>query len=188
MRTFIAVPVSPSRELRGVLRRLSLMGHAIRPSNADQMHITVKFLGATDESRVPELARVLTAVCVDLPTSSITLQGLGVFPDRRRPAVLWAGVRDAEWLDELESSLSSQLEPLGFARERRAFHPHLTLARVKARPPQEFFDLIDEHSIDAAGGGTPWGTSAIDRFVLYKSELARDGSKYTPLSTAVLNE
>ncbi len=188
MRTFIAVPVEPSRELKQILRRLDLMGRAIKPVFSDQMHITLKFLGEIDDAAVVDISNVMDAVCSRFAVTSIVLQGMGAFPNRRRPTVLWAGIADVAPLVPLEEELSSQLETLGYSREQRAYHPHLTLARVKARPPQEFFDLLDEHAGESANAGPVWGTCPVDRVVLYQSQLSHGGAKYVPLAAASLGE
>ncbi len=188
MRTFIAVPVTPSRELKQLLRRLDLMGRAIKPVQSDQMHITLKFLGEIAEQRVMEVAQAIDAACTGIAATSITLQGLGVFPDRRRPAVIWSGIAEAASLVALENAISSQLASLGYPREQRAYHPHLTLARVKAQPPDEFFDLLDEHAVESEGGNAIWGECEMDRVVLYQSQLSRGGTRYVPLATTALQK
>lgn len=186
MRTFIAVPIKPSRELKQILGRLELLGRPIKPMRASQMHLTVKFLGEIKPEQVAEVAEAMAAVCDEAKATSITLAGLGVFPDRRRPAVLWAGVSDAAPLLALEESLSSRLEPLGHPRERRGYHPHLTLARINARPPDAFFELLDEHGCDPAESTTVWGTFPMDRVVLYESRHSPSGYEYVSLTTHVL--
>jgi 2'-5' RNA ligase len=187
MRTFIALPVEPSQELRHILRRGELMGRAIKPVRAGQMHLTLKFLGEIASEQVAEVADAIVAACAGHSATSMTLAGLGVFPDRRRPAVLWAGVRDAAPLIALEESLSSRLELLGHPRERRAYHPHLTLARINARPPAEFFDLLNECPIDAATAPV-WGTLPVDRIVLYESQRTPSGYNYVTMATHVLDK
>lgn len=185
MRTFIAVPIEPSREFRQILRRLDLMGRPIKPVRPEQMHITLKFLGEIATEQTTQVADAMAVACANAPAASITLAGLGVFPDRRRPAVLWAGIHNAESLIALEEAISSYLEPLGYPRERRAYHPHLTLARVTSRPPDKFFELLDEHDVDSAA--TNWGTFPVNQIVLYESRHTPAGFRYAVLATHVLS-
>jgi 2'-5' RNA ligase len=78
--------------------------------------------------------------------------------------------------------LETIVEPLGFPRESRAFHPHLTLARIKAKPPKELKEIAD------ANENQSFGTQTIDRVILYQSDLQKTGPVYTPLATASLEK
>jgi RNA 2',3'-cyclic 3'-phosphodiesterase len=183
IRCFIAVKILAPNPLRRTLRALSEMGRAIKAVDIDNLHLTLKFLGDTDPDLVPEIGSLLAqkAAAHRGQPCVITLTGLGVFPNAQRPNVLWAGIHGAEMLVALAEELETALEPLGFARERRPFVPHLTLARVKAKPPESFHDVLNRHA------KTQFGTVAVTEVALMRSELEREGSRYTVLATSPLS-
>ncbi len=106
---------------------------------------------------------------------------LGAFPRAERPSVVWAGFESADSLVRLAEQLESRLRPLGFTADRRAFHPHVTLARIKMRPPEDFFAMLKEHP------ATDFGTATIDAAELLQSELGPEGPKYTTLARVTLS-
>jgi RNA 2',3'-cyclic 3'-phosphodiesterase len=180
LRTFIAVKVSLPQALRTVLRRFREMGRAVKAVDSDTTHITLKFLGDTPADQLAEVGRIVETVAGDFKSFDLELTGLGAFPHWGRPQVAWVGINPSEPLVEMARRLETELEPLGFRRERRAYHPHLTLARIKARPPAVLQDIAEAHET------TSFGTQTIDQVVWYQSELQKTGPIYTPLSTTVL--
>ena len=180
LRTFIAVRIPAPAVLRPVLRDLGEMGRAVKAVSPDHMHVTLKFLGETDADLVPEVGSIMSAAAAAQKRCELTLAGLGVFPHAQRPNVVWAGIEGAQTLQALAAELQSGLEALGFAREDRPFVPHLTLARVKAKPPQSLHDLLERHQ------KTRFGTASIESVEFFRSDLGPDGPKYTQLATAPL--
>jgi 2'-5' RNA ligase len=180
LRTFIAIRVTATGPLKKMLRQFDMLGRAVRPVTADNLHVTLKFLGETAPAVVPEVVAVIENACANQTAFETKLVGLGVFPHAGRPAVIWVGLDDASPLEQIAAVLENELEPLGFARERRLFHPHLTLARVKSRPPDDLHRrLIDDEK-------TEFGTATIDAVTLYQSELRPEGARYLSLSSTVL--
>jgi len=102
---------------------------------------------------------------------------VGAFPNVRRPSVLWVGLQNSETLGRIAADLNRELAPLGFAPEERAFQPHLTLLRIRTRPPDDFFALLSEEAT------TDFGTVPIDEVEYLQSELTPRGSRYTRLAT-----
>lgn len=180
LRTFIATPIVPPQPVRKVISRLNLMGGGLRPASPSQLHVTLKFLGDTDETLLPAVEQALRRAVADEPPCDVPLVGIGVFPDLRRPAVLWIGLPAAEVLHRIADRLAAALDPLGFPPERRKFHPHLTLLRIRAKPPQALRDLIAEHA------ETHFGSVRIDAVELFQSELAPQGAKHTRLASVPL--
>lgn len=141
-RLFVALPlpedaVAALTEAQDRLRR-ALPGRALRWTQPDQMHLTLQFLGNVVASRVPDLEAALRhAINPDAARPfPLHLDGLGAFPNLRRPRVLWAGLGgDSEALAALQTRVAAACAPfLAEARpDRGGFQPHLTLARVKDR-------------------------------------------------------
>ncbi|MBI5761491.1 MAG: RNA 2',3'-cyclic phosphodiesterase [Planctomycetales bacterium] len=178
LRTFIAVRIPSTSRLRQILTQLNQMGSSLKPVSADHLHLTLKFLGDTPEPQIAEIGEIVSQAAADAAAFELRLVGLGAFPNVHRPDVIWAGIETSDTLITLASILESKLETLGFRRESREFHPHLTLARVKAKPPPSLFQLLDEH------GTTDVGTVHISSVELFQSELQRGGPKYTVLASA----
>ncbi len=152
----------------------------LKAVSPDNLHVTLKFLGDVALQRTAEVSRTLVEAAAGEPAFSAELRGLGAFPSAGRPSVVWAGLMGADALVRLAERLEASLELQGFARESRAFHPHLTLARVKGRPPAGLRTLLERHA------ATSFGTVGIASVELYQSELRREGAKYTLLASVRL--
>lgn len=176
IRTFVAVKIPVPSSLRPVLRSLATMNWPVAAVSPDNLHVTLKFLGDTPiESRTAIQSRIAESV-TGQPPFVLRVVGLGAFPHVDRPSVVWAGLNDAKPLVSLALSLEEALEPLGFARESRTFHPHLTLARVKGRPQRDLFDLLRQHA------HTDFGTVEISSVEFIRSDRERDGAHYSTLA------
>ena len=141
------------------------------------MHLTLHFLGGADaalEQRARDgMARALSESAFD-----VTFDGLGCFPERGSPRVLWLGIRDGlEPLRRIQRSLAEQLQIQ--SDHEGPFTPHLTLARLKDRIPRTKLAKIAEIPAFA-------GPSRIDRVTLYESRLSPLGPTYLPLAEALL--
>lgn len=177
IRAFLGVPAPAVRSLTVVVEKLRRLGRAIRPVAPGDWHVTLKFLGDVSVADVAALAETLRTAAAPVGQTRCTLQGLGVFPTRERPSVVWAGVQHAEVLSDLAERVEAACEPLGFPREGRPFHPHLTLARIKSRPPAELAALLQEHE------QTHFGDWEVTSVVLFQSLRERSGARYVPLAT-----
>lgn len=180
LRTFVAIKIPATQSLVEVIGQLGRMGGSLKPVTADNLHLTLKFLGDTPESRITEVCEVVSLAATQAAAFDIRLVGLGAFPHAQRPDVIWAGIESNDTLRTLAAALESNLEPLGFRREAREFKPHLTLARVKAKPPPTLSKLLTDHS------ATDFGSVHIAAVEFLQSDLQRGGPKYTVLATAKL--
>ena len=129
--------LAPLRQRRG-----PLPVKWVRPEN---IHLSLKFLGDVDEAREPELRSALQRAAgrrSEPHPLALQITGFGVFPDYRRPHVLWAGVTPDPALELLQHSVEQAYEPLGFPTEARAFRPHITLGRTsRDARPRDFVGL-----------------------------------------------
>ncbi len=177
LRTFFAVHIDPTPPLRQLHARLSALGDRFRPVALDNLHVTLKFLGDTREAAVAEICAVARPLVEARRTTPVRLLGLGAFPNARRPSVVWVGLDGAAMLCEIADQLDRALAPLGYVPETRPFQPHLTLLRVKSRPPEELFTLLSEEC------GTDYGIVRVEAIDFLQSELTPRGSRYTKLAT-----
>jgi RNA 2',3'-cyclic 3'-phosphodiesterase len=177
IRCFLALKIPADTALRRVLKELAAMGRALKAVESENLHVTLKFFAAAEPESIPEIAAIATAAAAKHAQSQLTLTGLGAFPNAERPNVIWAGLAGpgAQTLCTVAGELEESLETIGFERENRPFAPHLTLARVKFRPPEELRALLVRHS------KTVFGTSAVKEIVLIRSEPGLEGSRYTVL-------
>jgi 2'-5' RNA ligase len=126
---------------------------------------------------VDEIAAAATRVVQDEPPLTLCAGGLGAFPNQRRPRVIWVGIQgQVERLGHIQARLENALELLGFAREQRAFRPHLTLGRVKDRRKcQPLIDAISTLEVPK------FNSFDANEIILYKSDLRPTGAIYTKL-------
>jgi 2'-5' RNA ligase len=146
----------------------------------DNLHLTVKFLGGVDEGRLADVTAALARAARAAPPFDLHVLGLGAFPSATRPRVLWAGVAaGAEPLTRLASAVDDVLGATGFAREDRAFSPHVTFGRV--REPRRQPALAD--TLDAR---RDFGHVQVTKLSLMRSDLSPRGARYTELAAIPL--
>ncbi|MFW6163626.1 MAG: RNA 2',3'-cyclic phosphodiesterase [Planctomycetota bacterium] len=179
MRTFIAVDFDEAirERLAAVQQDLSAAPCKIKWVKPAAMHATLKFLGEIDPEQVEPVAEAMAAAADGVAPFEVQVRGLGAFPPRGAPRVVWAGMDDpAGGLARLNEALEQRLSALGFKRERRPFHAHLTIGRVKGRRGGRELRALLEAEPEAA-----FGTQRVDGIVLYHSELSPQGATYRAL-------
>jgi 2'-5' RNA ligase len=132
----------------------------------------LKFIGNVDDAVVEKIKAALSAI--KAVPFEVKFAGAGFFPNANAARVFWAGVDGGDSLPKLASSIDAAMEKLGFARETKPYHPHLTLARTSSRPLRELKPLL-------AGPPPQFGTMTAREFFLYLSQPQKGGSKYTKL-------
>ena len=183
LRTFIALPLPEEwiGQLGETIADLSrALPHGVRWVSPSGIHLTLKFLGATDSRIVP---RALDAMVENFAGASpplLSLSVLGTFPGGRNPRVIWAGVSGgAEGLEDLHRRAEQAVSGLGWSIDGRPFRPHLTLGRVRdqvnARQRQAISDAVAGARIPAIRSWRP------DTVRLYRSVLTPRGARYSNL-------
>jgi 2'-5' RNA ligase len=142
------------------------------------MHLTLKFLGEIKEEKVPEIESILDRAVRNHQPFSLKIKGTGYFPLKKKiPRVLWTGVEADETLFSLQQRLESELEKVGFPREKREFHPHLTLGRVKVPSSvQETVHELEKHK------ELVFGEMTVNKITFFQSILKPSGAEYNALS------
>jgi RNA 2',3'-cyclic 3'-phosphodiesterase len=188
IRTFIAVnlPADVLTRIGQVQSELKLAARsgAVRWAAPEQIHLTLKFLGDIASASLPELEAALRRACVGIGPFELRAEGLGGFPDLRRPRVLWAGIAgDLSSLHALQENVVRETEAWG-KPEERVFHAHLTLGRIKDYNPRGLRELAARiESMPAPQLGC-WQVTELH---LMRSELSPDGSCYTCLAEISLS-
>ncbi|MBA7485979.1 RNA 2',3'-cyclic phosphodiesterase [subsurface metagenome] len=190
IRSFIAVELPA--ELKTWLTRLQARLKAGEPSgvkwvNPDGIHLTLKFLGNVATDRIEEITRAIEAAARGTPPFALKVSDPGVFPNLRRPQVVWVGLGGGiDKLSQIQQNIESNLAKLGFAPESRPFTPHLTLARLRdwASPDdrQKFGQFIADTRFEEAY------TFPVDIISLMKSQLTREGAIYSRISAVELKK
>jgi 2'-5' RNA ligase len=183
VRCFLGLPL-PGAYQEGLaeLRRQLAPGLAsrltwTRPGN---WHLTLKFLGEVDQARIPGLCAELAGI----EHAPVTLQaaGGGVFPDRRRPRVLWAGLgRGGRAAAGLAALVDAACVHQGFAPREREFRPHLTVARVKRPARDDWAGVLKKMT------GRTWPVIEVPGFALWQSLLKPEGPEYRVVETFALS-
>lgn len=169
-RVFIAVDFPPHLKERIANMCFGLRGARWVPM--EQMHLTLRFVGEVDESQFEEIADALHGV--EAERFRLFLKGCGFFPPKRSPKTLWVGVRRNPSLQALHGKIESALERVGVAREKRRFHPHVTIARFKHTVTSaDVMGFVKANSLFTSMPVT------VDSFHLYSSKLHRNGAVHT---------
>lgn len=179
LRCFLAISAECPPTLARVLRELGQMGSAVKASSPRGLHCTLKFLGPTSPEAAVALGVRLPGAIADIAKFVVELRGIGAFPHADRPSVIWAGLSAPE-LSELQARVETLASEFGYAPESRPFHPHVTLARVKHRPPPALQQILREHA------AAEWGHFEVAAVELFKSTLTPGGSHYEMLARARL--
>lgn len=146
-----------------------------RWTRSEGWHVTLKFLGSTWPRLVADVERAVRSAASASRAFQTSLTQVGVFPSPGRARVVWAGLADPEGrFAPIVQRLDGLLEE-HFAPEKRAFTPHLTLARLN--PPRS----VREFAPDLVGTPLPSRPFAVDRLVLYRSHLSPQGARYEAL-------
>lgn len=189
LRCFIAI------ELPGDARqRLAALMDAIRGASGipkgikwvapDNLHLTLKFLGATEESALPAITQALTHAASAHHGFTFALRGAGAFPSPMRAKVIWAGVDAPETLTLMAGDVESALEPLGFERDARPFRAHITLGRVKDRLTGP--EAVRLGKAIEAQASHDAGTVAASTVSLIRSDPQPSGPVYTRIQRSSL--
>ncbi|HEU5092514.1 MAG TPA: RNA 2',3'-cyclic phosphodiesterase, partial [Nitrospira sp.] len=194
IRTFLAVELGDELRNQITLTQQDLKQRLVRESSKDiritwvqpsSIHLTMKFLGDTDEHLIEPLREAIERAMPGHGAVHMPIERLGVFPRLLQPRVLWIGPSeqweqsdDAKRLVALHRAVENCCQSVGFAPEGRPLSPHLTLARVKEGERHVGQALAESGAMDRP---VSLGLLAVESIVLMKSELRPTGSVYTKL-------
>jgi len=179
-RSFLAIDFGSfySEEIKVVVQSLKQHYTDVKWVNPEAMHLTLSFFGNVEQCLIDTASDILKTLAPRHQAFSLSLHGVGGFPDLANPRVLWAGLEgQTELLQALKKDLDAGLLKAGIAPEERDFHPHLTLGRLRGfkrqarNLPPEVLNFNSSQSY------------RVTRLVIFKSELTREGARYTPLRT-----
>jgi len=149
--------------------------------SVDQLHLTLKFLGDTEEGLVSEIVTAIREAASGIRPFEIRVRGTGAFPSLGRMNVIWVGVEGAEPLARIAVALEASMEPLGFRRENRTWKAHVTVARVKGSR-----DLEGARTVLQAHAADDFGTHRMEAIHLKRSVLTPQGAQYSVVESVRL--
>ena len=187
VRAFIAIELPDSirsllDQVQQELKSLRLKARWVR---AENIHLTLKFLGDIDAGDIDNIGGAMADTAADSAPLALKIGGIGFFPGIKRPRVIWVGLGgDIPNLLNLQRNLEDRLVPVGYAKEKRSFKAHLTLGRIRQAANPETIRRILKEYIELGDH-----QFMADRIILFKSVLKPSGAVYSPLKqTDLRNE
>jgi 2'-5' RNA ligase len=185
LRLFIALELGAAARARATrlidALRASAGGGSVRWARAESLHVTLRFLGATDPERVSDLAREVGAATRGVAPFALSLGSVELFPSPRRPRVVALGLAPEAPLGALAAAVERGVVAAGFPSEPRPFRPHLTLGRTREH---RRVALAADVTASVTAPGDAWD---VVETVLFRSDLAPSGARYTPLARVPLH-
>jgi len=179
VRLFVAleIPSDIRENLAALIRELRAIAPKEKWVRAENVHVTLKFIGEVAPEKVTAIRQALSSVRSDLAVK-LDFRGLGFFPDEKHPRVFWAGISATPNLKTLAADIETALEKVGVPREQRPFSPHLTLARFETRKlPPNLQAAVRQNM------AREFGTLETTQFHLIESKLKPSGAEYTTLQS-----
>jgi len=161
---------------------LAALPFDVRWTRPDGIHLTFTFLGEVPDDRVEGIRAALRASgCGGMGPVALSAHGVGVFPGRGRPRVIWVGVTgDLAAALRVKRAIDAALAPLGVTPEERPFTPHLTIGRVTGGPGGDGNAILERYARD------DFGAFEMRAFVLYESQLGPGGARYRAIESFAL--
>jgi 2'-5' RNA ligase len=173
MRAFVAleIPAAARQRIGGLIETLRPQLPGVRWLAPEAIHLTLRFLGESTDAQIERLKPPLASAAAACPRREVPVSGLGMFPERGSPRVLWLGMPLPPPMVELQHACESAARAAGFAKEDKPFRSHVTLGRWR--------DPVRRPALPEADAGT----AALELLILYKSDLHPKGAVHTPLAS-----
>ncbi len=189
VRTFVGIRVG-----RAVRQRLHALGTELKGGDPalklpaiEDIHLTLQYLGNTPQEDIAPLGEALAEAAEGFGPIEVLYRGLGAFPDAQRPRVLWTGVEEPggeNRVGALAKAVAHGLRTVGYRPEKRAFHAHVTVARVHRRPPERVFEALARAA--ARPEEMDFGTETLSDLKLILSDPGNHPYHYIDLTTISL--
>lgn len=185
MRLFVAIELTDEvrEELKSVQSALGRSCDGVRWVHAEQLHLTVKFLGEVPDGEVSRVAEAVARSAARSASFEMELTDCGCFPPRGPVRIVWVGTRDpSELLTGCVNAVEQEMEAVGFPKESRPFSAHLTIGRAAdGRQASGIRAAVERHSVKPV-------RQPVDELILMSSVLSPKGPSYSVVSKARLGE
>lgn len=174
-RTFIAVKIPVSKQTAEQIKNIKdeLQDENIKWVEIFNIHITLFFVGDTDEEMIQSISSNLNNLLYSKESFILKGKGIGVFKNLQNPRVLWMGIEESEYLQHLKLTIDQMMKKLGFEIETRKFKPHLTLGRIKfVNDKRKFKNVLDCYK------EFYFQDFKINKVIFYESKLTPSGPVY----------
>ena len=173
-RGFIAVDIDFFSKVLELEKEIKETGANVKLVEPENTHITLKFLGDTNESQISEIGKTMKDVVKGIDPFNIQLKGAGVYPNQNYIKIIWIGIKQGQPLEVIVKKIDEQFSKIGFKKEKRDFSPHLTIARVKSgKRRHEILHVIEKYK------DIQFVDIRVDSIKLKKSDLTPKGPIYT---------
>jgi 2'-5' RNA ligase len=183
-RTFVAIKIHPGEKMLEILDYFKhiLAKEKIKWVDPGVMHITIEFLGDTDERIIPSVSDIIKHTAHNHPSFELFFRGTGIFRNLHDPRVIWIGTETNPILQSIKTELSNELSKFGFEKETREFRPHLTLGRIKYLKNrsvlEEAIQLNKDQDVQK---------ERISELIYYESILKPEGPEYLSIINVPLS-
>ena len=190
MRIFIAVelPAKSREKIDTIINyfKTQLPNQSLKWVGAENLHVTVKFIGEIPEVALSKVKTIIDEVLNNQPEFSISIEGLGMFPNSNNPRVIWLGITGGDPLVSIHRQLNQSLAQIGVKPDPRPLSPHLTIARVRQGIDRSTLSTIGntlaEFKVDLLG------SIMVDHITLFQSIIKPTGPHYKALYHRPLNQ
>ena len=183
IRTFIAVKITPEKSLLDLIVDLkrNLKSEEIRWVDINNLHLTLRFLGETNQFQVNEIVKMLDSISKKFQPFQFELKGVSIFKKKTQPRVLFVSVENDFVLKQIASEVLEMSKTLNFKAEENNFNAHLTLGRIKfIQNKDAFYSLVKKFS------GTKFQSVLVSEIIFYQSILGSEAPTYKPIKIVKL--
>ena len=181
-RLFAAIKIHPTAEYLRIYNEItaSLRHERIKWVEPENMHLTLKFFGETDEKQIPAIQHVLENATEKSQPFTLNLANTGIFGSHYDPKVIWFGIEKQPELELLSKNIFTGLETIGWQADRQNFVPHLTIGRIKELKDKSLFQkIISKYNT------VKIQEEKVTEITLYESILRREGPLYVKVFSAL---
>ena len=174
-RLFAAINIPRDEQLKYLLKNLKaeLSHESIKWVDAENLHLTLKFFGETDEGRIAPICKALSNAAETSFSFDLSISETGIFGSSYEPRVLWAGLDGGDELELLFNNINDELQEIGIFADRQNFVPHISLGRIKKLQDKKYFQRIIDNYRDFKSG-----PHSVKSFSLMESRLHKQGPEY----------
>ncbi len=183
IRTFIAIKITAEKKLLDLIAELkkSLASEEIRWVDIDNLHLTLRFLGETNQFQVAEIAKMLESISKYFQPFQLELKGVFIFKKKTQPRVLFVSIENDLVLKQLATVIKEMSKTLGFKVDENPFNPHITLGRIKfIQNKTDFYALANKFC------DTRFQSVSVSEIIFYQSILGSEGPTYKTIQIANL--
>jgi len=182
-RLFAAIKIHPSSRYISLFNEISssLRHERIKWVEPENTHLTLKFFGETDETKIPAIRQSIETAVAQSKPFTLKIANTGIFGSRYDPKVIWFGIEKNSALEDLVQNIFTELAKCGWEKDRQNFVPHLTIGRIKELKDKPLFQKIVSkyNTVEIQDEN-------VTEIILYESILRREGPLYVNVFSGIL--